>query len=119
MFAGKGIAVDTSLIQPDTNKQRSIPRDEWKPEDIPTAASQAVKGYPATLDDAAFGAASPTIPKFTSPSGPAAQWTGARTAEPGSTSRAKAMHRKVPHDINEDARFDLASKLPGSTARIC
>jgi hypothetical protein len=36
-----------------------------------------VKEYLATLDDAAFGAASDTIPKFISPSDPAAQWTGA------------------------------------------
>jgi hypothetical protein len=33
--------------------------------------------YLATLDDAAFGAASDTTPKFVSPSDPAAQWTGA------------------------------------------
>ena len=33
--------------------------------------------YLATLDDAAFGAASDVIPKFVSPSDPAAQWTGA------------------------------------------
>jgi Transposase DDE domain len=33
--------------------------------------------YLATLDDAAFGAASDTTPKFISPSDPAAQWTGA------------------------------------------
>jgi Transposase DDE domain len=33
--------------------------------------------YLATLDDAAFGAASHTTPKFVSPSDPAAQWTGA------------------------------------------
>ena len=31
----------------------------------------------ATLDDAAFGAASKVTPKFVSPSDPAAQWTGA------------------------------------------
>jgi hypothetical protein len=31
----------------------------------------------STLDDAAFGAASDSIPKFVSPSDPAAQWTGA------------------------------------------
>jgi hypothetical protein len=36
-----------------------------------------VKEYLATLDDAAFGAASDTTPKFVSPSDPAAQWTGA------------------------------------------
>jgi hypothetical protein len=33
--------------------------------------------YLATLDDAAFGAASDVPPKFVSPSDPAAQWTGA------------------------------------------
>jgi hypothetical protein len=37
-----------------------------------------VKEYLATLDDAAFGAASKTTPKFVSPSDPAAQWTGAK-----------------------------------------
>jgi hypothetical protein len=31
----------------------------------------------ATLDNAAFGAASPVTPKFISRSDPAAQWTGA------------------------------------------
>src|SRR5690348_6648747 len=38
---------------------------------------RAVKEYLATLDDVAFGAASDVTPKFVSPSGPAAQWTGA------------------------------------------
>ena len=33
--------------------------------------------YLATLDDAAYGAATPVVPKFVSPSDPAAQWTGA------------------------------------------
>jgi hypothetical protein len=37
-----------------------------------------VREYLATLDDAAFGAASEVTPKFVSPSDPAAQWTGAR-----------------------------------------
>jgi hypothetical protein len=36
-----------------------------------------MKEYLATLDDAAFGAASGVTPKFVSPSDPAAQWTGA------------------------------------------
>jgi len=36
-----------------------------------------VREYLATLDDAAFGAASEVTPKFVSPSDPAAQWTGA------------------------------------------
>jgi hypothetical protein len=36
-----------------------------------------VKEYLATLDEAAWGAASDVVPKFVSPSDPAAQWTGA------------------------------------------
>jgi len=36
-----------------------------------------VKEYLATLNDAAFGAATEVQPKFVSPSDPAAQWTGA------------------------------------------
>ena len=39
--------------------------------------ARAVREYLATLDDAAFGAASEVKPKFVSPSDPAAQWTGA------------------------------------------
>ena len=41
-------------------------------------APRAVREYLATLDDAAFGAASPAKPKFTWDSDPASQWTGAR-----------------------------------------
>ena len=40
-------------------------------------ASRATKEYLATLNDAAYGAASDVVPKFVSPSDPAAQWTGA------------------------------------------
>ena len=32
---------------------------------------------PATLDDAAFGAATPVVPKFLSPADPASRWTAA------------------------------------------
>jgi len=40
-------------------------------------AALCVKEYLATLDDAAYGAATDVTPKFVSPSDPAAQWTGA------------------------------------------
>src|SRR4029450_11080511 len=43
----------------------------------PARSSRAVKEYLATLDDTAWGAASDVVPKFVSPSDPAAQWTGA------------------------------------------
>jgi transposase len=77
LVGGEGFAVDASLIQADANKQRSVPGHEWSIADIPANACQAVKNYLATLDDAAFGAASDVRPKFVSPSDPAAQWTGA------------------------------------------
>src|SRR3954451_207992 len=77
LVGGEGFAVDASLIEADANRQRSIPGKEWNKESDPDAASRAVKEYLATLDDAAFGAATDVEPKFVSPSDPAAQWTGA------------------------------------------
>jgi len=77
LVGGKEFAVDASLIAADANKQRSIPGSEWIKERDPETASRAVKEYMATLDDAAFGAATKVTPKFVSPSDPAAQWTGA------------------------------------------
>jgi transposase len=77
LVGGEGFAVDASLIEADANKGRSIPGAEWSKERDPATASRAVKEYLATLDDAAFGAATQVTPKFISPSDPAAQWTGA------------------------------------------
>jgi transposase len=77
LVGGEGFAVDASLIVADANKQRSIPGAEWNQERAARDASRAVREYLATLDDAAFGAASEVTPKFVSPSDPAAQWTGA------------------------------------------
>src|SRR3954471_14652115 len=77
LVGGEGFAVDASLIAADANKQRSIPGQDWDKKRAPETASRAVKEYLATLDEAAFGAASDVTPKFVSPSDPAAQWTGA------------------------------------------
>src|SRR5437899_8404910 len=73
LVGGEGFAVDASLIVADANKQRSIPGADWSKERAAKEASRAVKEYLATLDDAAFGAASEVTPKFVSPSDPAAQ----------------------------------------------
>ena len=77
LVGGEGFAVDASLIVADANKQRSIPGSEWNKRGDPQGAGRAMREYLATLDDAAFGAASEVTPKFVSPSDPAAQWTGA------------------------------------------
>ncbi len=77
LVGGEGFAVDASLIQADANKHRSIPGAEWNKDIDPEQARCAVKEYLARLDDPAYGAASEVLPKFVSPSDPAAQWTGA------------------------------------------
>src|SRR5450631_259152 len=77
LVGGEGFAVDASLIEADANKSRSIPGSEWNRDIDPERASRAVNEYLATLDDAAYGAATQVVPKFVSPSDPAAQWTGA------------------------------------------
>src|SRR4029077_12427104 len=65
---------DASMIKADANRQRSVPGSEWS---APEAANHAVREYLAVLDDAAFGGATPVVPKFISPADPAARWTGA------------------------------------------
>src|SRR3984957_17431398 len=77
LVSADGFAVDASLIAADANKQRSVPSPEGKSEEIKETATRAAQEYLATLDGAAFGAASPVTPKFISRSDPAAQWTGA------------------------------------------
>ena len=77
LIGGEGFAVDASLIAADANKQRSIAGEDWRRDRDPKRSSRAVKEYLATLDDTAWGAASDVVPKFVSPSDPAAQWTGA------------------------------------------
>jgi transposase len=77
LVGGEGFAVDASLIAADANKQRSIAGQDWRRDRDPKRSSRAVKEYLATLDDTAWGAASDVVPKFVSPSDPAAQWTGA------------------------------------------
>src|SRR3984957_3606829 len=69
LVAADRFAVNASLIAADANKQRSVPSREW--------TVRASREYLATLDNAAFGTASPVTPKFISRSDPAAQWTGA------------------------------------------
>src|SRR5947207_318482 len=71
---GEAFAVDRSLIKADANRQRSVPGSEWQ---APETANHAVREYLAVLDDAAFGAATPVVPKFISSADPASRWTGA------------------------------------------
>ena len=74
LVGGEGFAADASLIAAEANRQRGVPGATGLP---PEAASRAIDEYLAVLDDAAFGGATPVVPKFISPADPAARWTGA------------------------------------------
>ena len=78
LVGGQGFAVDEVLVKgPMLNKQRSVPDREWRIEDVPARATQAVRDYLDTRD-AAFGAAAAMWCRSSSHrQDPAAQWTGA------------------------------------------
>lgn len=77
LVGGEGFATDASLIKADANRQRSASTDEAVDWEAMAPTRRSVREYLDTLDDAAWGAASPVKPKFVSRSDPAAQWTGA------------------------------------------
>jgi transposase len=73
LVGGEGFAVDASMIVADAHRQRGVDT----PDKLDPEANRAVAEYFATLDAAAFGAATPVEPKFISPVDPAARWTAA------------------------------------------
>ena len=74
LVGGDGFAVDGSLIRAEANRQTFHAGGEGLPPDL---SSRAVDEYLATLDDAAFGAATPVVPARISPADPAARYTSA------------------------------------------
>ena len=79
LVGGKGFAVDASLIMADVDKLNSSAQADWDAAAIdPQEAPRAVREYLETLDDAAFGAATPVQPKYVSHADPASQWTAAQ-----------------------------------------
>jgi transposase len=73
IVGGEAFAVDASMIVADANRRRGVA----KVEDLDPTSSRAVAEYLSVLDDAAFGAATPTEPKSISPTDPAARYTAA------------------------------------------
>ncbi|MEO0804524.1 MAG: IS1182 family transposase [Cyanobacteria bacterium J06642_2] len=70
---GEAFAVDASIIRADANRERGQLGSEDIPETI--MRRRAVQEYIETLDEAAFGGATSTPPKYLSPVDPAARWT--------------------------------------------
>ena len=77
LVEGAAFAVDASLIAADANKQRSAAGSDDVDWEAIARTRRSVREYLDTLDEAAWRAASETVPKFISRSDPAAQWTGA------------------------------------------
>ncbi|MDF2235520.1 IS1182 family transposase [Albimonas sp. CAU 1670] len=74
LVGGEVFGVDASLIKADANREDGIEPSRWAPDDH---AGRATSEYLATLDDAAFGAATDVPPKYVSPVDPAARWSAA------------------------------------------
>ena len=72
LVGGDGFAVDASLIKADANKQRSAEGSEDVDWEAMALTRRSVREYLDTLEEAAWGAASETRPKFISRSDPAA-----------------------------------------------
>ncbi len=79
LVGGNIFGVDASLIKADASRYTKVEAAEWS---VPEKVTQATQEYLDTLDDAAFGAATPVRPKALSPSDPAARFTGANGDRP-------------------------------------
>ena len=79
LVGGETFGADASLIKADASRYTKVEFDEWSAAD---AANRATREYIATLDDAAFGAATAVKPKAISPADPAARLTGANGDRP-------------------------------------
>jgi hypothetical protein len=91
------------MIKADANRQRSAPGDDWERPDHP---GHAVREYLAVLDGAAFGAATPVVPKFISTAvrrhagpAPTVGWRSSHTPTTTSSTasmRSSSMWRRRP-----------------------
>lgn len=74
LVGGNDFGVDASLIKADASRYTKVDMADWS---VPDEVSRATQEYLDTLDDAAFGGATPVQPKAVSPADPAARYTGA------------------------------------------
>jgi transposase len=74
LVGGDGFGVDASLIKADASRYTKVEANDWS---VPETVTRATREYLDTLDDAAFGSATPVKPKTLSPADPAARFTGA------------------------------------------
>jgi transposase len=81
LVGGDSFGADASLIKADASRHTKVEFAEWT---VPERVTRATREYLDTLDDAAFGGATPVQPKTLSPSDPAARFTNATGIGPSS-----------------------------------
>jgi len=74
LVGGESFGADASIIRADASPHNKTAFADWS---VPDEVTRATREYLDTLDDAAFGAATPVKPKSLSPSDPAARLTAA------------------------------------------
>ena len=79
LVGGESFGADASLIRADASRYTKAAFSGWS---ASATANRATQEYLDTLDDAAFGAATPVKPKAISPSDPAARYTSANGDRP-------------------------------------
>lgn len=79
LVGGSSFGADASLIKADASRYTKVERADWS---VPATVTRATQEYLDTLDDVAFGAATPVEPKALSPADPAARYTGANGDRP-------------------------------------
>ena len=79
LVGGRLFGADASLIKADASRYSKVQAEDWS---VGDTVSRAAQEYLDTLDDAAFGGATPVQPKTLSPSDPAARFTGANGDRP-------------------------------------
>ena len=72
LVGGEALGVDASVVQADAKRLNKVEASDWTPERV----TRETEEYFETLDDAAFGAATPVKPKVLSPVDTAARFVG-------------------------------------------
>ncbi len=117
MVDGAAFSVDASLIAADANKQRAAAGSDEVDWEAIARTRRSVWEYLDTLDEAAWGAASGTVPKFISKSDPAAQWTGAQI-RPAEVGAARTMIERTEDRLGLCPERPAADSAYGSAEML-
>ncbi|GBQ19604.1 transposase [Gluconacetobacter sacchari DSM 12717] len=115
LVGGESFGVDASLIRADVDRQRAVSGDDGL---SPDAAGSAVREYLETLDDAAFGAATPVVPKKLAPTDRGARFTAA-TPERAFFAYSTNYLIDLDHAVIMDVEATTAVRPAEITAQRC